>query len=93
MRNKVSSSDSWTSWREFESVEGSQSKVNDHANKADIHVTKSDKDKWNNAQLYKLTDTQGCRTKIPDGTDLLTLPSGFYYALGNVIINVSTVNF
>ncbi|WP_433961231.1 pyocin knob domain-containing protein [Bacillus halotolerans] len=87
MRNKVANSDTWTSWREIESVEGSQIKVDAHANLTDIHVTKSDKDKWNNAQLYKLTDTQGCRTKIPDGTDLLTLPSGFYYALGNVIIN------
>ncbi|QHM16003.1 pyocin knob domain-containing protein [Bacillus subtilis] len=87
MRNKVANSDVWTSWREIESVEGSQIKVDAHANKTDIHVTTSDKDKWNNAQLYRLTDTQGCRTKIPDGTDLLTLPSGFYYALGNVITN------
>ncbi|TDO11174.1 hypothetical protein DFO69_2753 [Bacillus subtilis] len=87
MRNKVANSDVWTSWREIESVEGSQIKVDAHANKTDIHVTQSDKDKWNNAQLYKLTDTQGCRTKIPDGTDLLTLPSGFYYAVGNVITN------
>ncbi|MEC3840772.1 pyocin knob domain-containing protein [Bacillus amyloliquefaciens] len=87
MRNKISGSDSWTSWREFESVEGSQSKVDAHANKTDIHVTKSDKDKWNNAQLYKLTDAKGCRTKIPDGTDLLTLPSGLYFAAGNVVTN------
>lgn len=87
MRNKVANSEAWTPWREIESVEGSQDKIDAHANKTDIHVTKADKDKWNNAQLYKLTDTQGCRTKIPDGTDLLTLPSGFYYALGNVITN------
>ncbi|MDR4227322.1 terminase [Bacillus mojavensis] len=79
--------DSAINWYQIESTTGAQSKIDGHANKADIHVTKSDKDKWNNAQLYKLTDTQGCRTKIPDGTDLLTLPSGFYYALGNVIIN------
>ncbi|MBU2660102.1 terminase [Bacillus cabrialesii] len=74
-------------WYPIESTTGAQSKIDAHANKTDIHVTKSDKDKWNNAQLYKLTDTQGCRTKIPDGTDLLTLPSGFYYAVGNVMIN------
>ncbi|WKT37499.1 BppU family phage baseplate upper protein [Bacillus amyloliquefaciens] len=47
MRNKVASSDSWTSWRELESVEGSQSKVDAHANKTDIHVVQADKDKWN----------------------------------------------
>ncbi|MCC9023711.1 pyocin knob domain-containing protein [Bacillus nakamurai] len=77
----------WTSWVEMETTGGAQLKVNAHANNTDIHVTKSDKDKWNNAQLYKLTDTQGCRTKIPDGTDLLTLPSGLYFAVGNVITN------
>ncbi|MEC1384365.1 BppU family phage baseplate upper protein [Bacillus velezensis] len=47
MRNKVASSDSWTSWRELESVEGSQSKVDAHANRTDIHVVQADKDKWN----------------------------------------------
>ncbi|MGE9877980.1 BppU family phage baseplate upper protein [Bacillus velezensis] len=47
MRNKVASSDSWTSWRELESVEGAQSKVDAHANKTDIHVVQVDKDKWN----------------------------------------------
>ncbi|MGE9753596.1 pyocin knob domain-containing protein [Bacillus inaquosorum] len=86
-RIRKNDSTTWTAWIESETTEGSQKKIDSHANKTDIHVTKSDKDKWNNAQLYKLTDTQGCRTKIPDGTDLLTLPSGFYYAVGNVITN------
>ncbi|ATO29023.1 hypothetical protein RA13_14255 [Bacillus atrophaeus] len=35
MRNKVASSDTWTTWREIESVEGSQSKVDAHANRND----------------------------------------------------------
>nr|WP_244251318.1 pyocin knob domain-containing protein [Bacillus amyloliquefaciens] len=47
MRNKVASSDSWTSWRELESVDGAQSKVDAHANRTDIHVVQADKDKWN----------------------------------------------
>lgn len=47
MRNKVASSESWTSWRELESVEGAQSKVDAHANRTDIHVVQADKDKWN----------------------------------------------
>ncbi len=47
MRNKVASSESWTSWRELESVDGAQSKVDAHANRTDIHVVQADKDKWN----------------------------------------------
>lgn len=86
-RIRKNDSATWTAWIESETTEGSQKKIDAHANKTDIHVTKSDKDKWNHAQLYKLTDTQGHRTKIPDGTDLLTLPSGFYYAVGSVITN------
>ncbi|AME05612.1 terminase [Bacillus siamensis] len=74
-------------WYPIESTTDVQSKIDAHANKTDIHVTKSDKDKWNNAQLYKLTDAQGFRTKIPDGTDLLTLPTGLYFAVGNVVTN------
>ncbi|ASF28497.1 MULTISPECIES: terminase [Bacillus amyloliquefaciens group] len=74
-------------WYPIESVAGAQSKVDAHANKTDVHVTESDKDKWNNAQLYKLTDAKGCRTKIPDGADLLSLPSGLYFAAGNAVTN------
>ncbi|AVB11828.1 pyocin knob domain-containing protein [Bacillus velezensis] len=92
MRNKVSSSDSWTSWREFESVEGSQSKVNDHANKADIHVTKSDKDKWNGGQMAKLTRDDGKRTQLSSETDVLALSSGFYYASGTLVKNNPVAN-
>lgn len=59
MRNKVSGSDSWTSWRELESVEGSQAKVDVHANKKDIHVTQADKNMWNGGQLSKITNDSG----------------------------------
>ncbi|WP_438420528.1 BppU family phage baseplate upper protein [Bacillus siamensis] len=47
MRNKVASSETWTSWRELESVDGAQSKIDAHANRTDIHVIQADKDKWN----------------------------------------------
>ncbi|QXP95483.1 BppU family phage baseplate upper protein (plasmid) [Bacillus velezensis] len=70
MRNKVSGSDSWTTWREFESVDGAQSKVDVHANKTDIHVTKAEKDKWNGSQLSKFTKDDGSvLINISDGID------------------------
>ncbi|MCY8369536.1 hypothetical protein P9D36_18990 [Bacillus haynesii] len=39
------------------------------------------------AQLYKITGDNGRRTKLADGTDLLTMPTGFYYAIGHVVQN------
>ncbi|QII47238.1 hypothetical protein G3M81_07520 [Bacillus paralicheniformis] len=39
------------------------------------------------AQLYKITGDNGRRTKLADGTDLLTLSTGFYYAAGHVVQN------
>ncbi|KXJ35258.1 hypothetical protein AX282_05920 [Bacillus spizizenii] len=59
MRNKVSGAENWTPWMEIEYSAGAQAKVNAHANKTDIHVTKEDKDKWNGAQLSKLTQDNG----------------------------------
>ncbi|MCY9217096.1 hypothetical protein [Bacillus haynesii] len=50
-------------------------------------MNEDEREKWNNAQLYKITDNNGTRTKLPDGTDLLTLPTGFYYAMGHVVQN------
>ncbi|WP_375294391.1 terminase [Bacillus sp. TSO22] len=49
----------WSNWIELETTEGAQTKVNAHAGKADIHVTQSDKDKWNNSQLFKITADNG----------------------------------
>ncbi|WP_241503619.1 phage baseplate upper protein [Bacillus safensis] len=53
-------------------------------------LSQSDKDKWNNGQLYKLTNDSGKRSLLPNGTDILTLPSGFYYAIGTSVINMPT---
>ncbi|MGO0742512.1 phage baseplate upper protein, partial [Bacillus licheniformis] len=41
------------------------------------HITADERTKWNKGQLYKLTQDNGVRILIPDGTDLLTLPPGF----------------
>ncbi|AJC24284.1 MULTISPECIES: pyocin knob domain-containing protein [Bacillus] len=90
MRNKISGSDSWTSWREFESVEGSQSKVDAHANKTDIHVTKSDKDKWNNAQLNKISNDDGqplFNVTTDLHAELLNYPSLTYFSYEKTAAN------
>ncbi|ASB87366.1 phage baseplate upper protein [Bacillus sonorensis] len=47
----------------------------------------TEKDKWNGGQLFKLTEDNGSRKLIADGTDLLTLPSGLYYGVSSKIIN------
>lgn len=49
--------------------------------------TAADKDKWNNGQLYKMTQDSGTRKLIPDGSDLLTLPTGFYFGINNRLLN------
>ncbi|MBW7976189.1 pyocin knob domain-containing protein [Bacillus velezensis] len=90
MRNKISGSDSWTSWREFESVEGSQSKIDAHANKTDIHVTKSDKDKWNNAQLNKISNDDGqplFNVTTDLHAELLNYPSLTYFSYEKTAAN------
>lgn len=49
----------WSNWIELETTEGAQTKVNAHAAKSDIHVTQTDKDQWNNSQLFKVTADNG----------------------------------
>ncbi|MCY8294787.1 phage baseplate upper protein [Bacillus haynesii] len=64
-----------------------ESRAEAHANNKTIHVTTAERTKWNNSQLYKLTQDNGVRNLIPDGTDLLTLPPGFYYGVNNRLLN------
>ncbi|MED4341971.1 phage baseplate upper protein [Bacillus licheniformis] len=64
-----------------------ESRAEAHANNKTIHVTTDERTKWNNSQLYKLTQDNGVRNLIPDGTDLLTLPPGFYYGVNNRLLN------
>lgn len=51
------------------------------------HITADERTKWNKGQLYKLTQDNGVRILIPNGTDLLTLPPGFYYGINNRLLN------
>ncbi|MCY7964604.1 terminase [Bacillus inaquosorum] len=56
---KTLTNGNWSDWFELETTEGAQAKVNAHAAKSDIHVTQSDKDQWNNSQLFKVTADNG----------------------------------
>ncbi len=56
------------------------------------HVTKADKDKWNAGQIAKLTKDDGKRTLLANGTDILSLSSGFYYASGTSVKNNPIAN-
>ncbi|MCY8756471.1 pyocin knob domain-containing protein [Bacillus haynesii] len=86
-RFRKSDSTTWTPWQTQETTSGAQAKVDAHERNTNLHVNEGEREKWNNAQLYKITDSNGTRTKLPDGTDLLTLPTGFYYAMGHVVQN------
>nr|WGE05873.1 hypothetical protein P5640_07940 [Bacillus subtilis] len=87
----------WTDWIEIESTEGAQKKVDAHANQTDIHVTKSDKDKWNGAQLSKITaDHGGVSITAYEGEDILQKivdqgrTMGTFYAHGKAVNAPST---
>lgn len=57
--------------------------------------TAAEKDKWNSGQLYKLTQDSGDRKPLPtvlNGTDILSLPPGRYYAAGQYLTNKPTTN-
>ncbi|WP_167376473.1 BppU family phage baseplate upper protein [Bacillus atrophaeus] len=62
----------WQGWKLLETTSGSQSKVDAHANKTDIHVKKEDKEKWNGSQIYKLTSDDGQHLLGMAGKDLFT---------------------
>ena len=63
----------WTDWIQIETSDGAQKKVDAHANKKDIHVTQSDKNKWNAGQIAKLTKDDGKRTQLANETDILAI--------------------
>lgn len=63
---------SWSDWIKYETEEGSIRRLAVHTDNKDIHVTKSDKDKWNGAQLFKITnDVGGVLVSIADTDDFL----------------------
>ncbi|CAI6231911.1 hypothetical protein NRS6131_01295 [Bacillus subtilis] len=99
--NRIRKNDweTWTPWIEIETVGGAQKKVDAHANQTDIHVTKSDKDKWNGAQLFKITnDVGGVLVSIADTDDFLDRivkagkTFGTFYSTGKPVNAPSTLS-
>lgn len=58
-----------------------------HLSNSKVHVSEGERNKWNAAQLIKLTGDDGKRIQLQDGTDILTLSSGFYCAVGQSVVN------
>lgn len=69
----------WNAWNEYETVVGSQAKVDAHAADAVKHITAPERDKWNGGQLWKLTESTGFSkyNASQDDADVL-LNSGNY---------------
>ncbi|MED4579009.1 BppU family phage baseplate upper protein [Bacillus atrophaeus] len=91
MRNKIASSESWTSWREFESAEGAQAKVdkalNDSKTYTDTKVGQLTST-WTNLVLINgaVTDTAApLRYRTKNGGDEIQLNGGFKSAFNTII--------
>ncbi|MGE6629817.1 hypothetical protein [Bacillus sp. NPDC077027] len=54
--------------------------------------TKQEWSGWKRLNAHNLLNANGTRMQIPTGTDILTLPSGFYYAVGTNVTNMPTTN-
>ncbi|QHM16631.1 hypothetical protein C7M30_00250 [Bacillus subtilis] len=85
----------WTPWVEIETVGGAQAKINAHANKTDIHVTKEDKGKWNAAQLSKISSDDGqplVSITSDFHSELLNSPSLTYFAYDKAALGAPPIN-
>ncbi|MGM0968707.1 MAG: hypothetical protein ACQEWR_09025 [Bacillota bacterium] len=59
-----------------------------------LHTSEAERNKWNNGQLYPLTPNNGEIKRVPNGSDLFTLPTGYY--VGAKLLNLPVdgdVNF
>lgn len=79
----------------LETKQGAQDKVDAHANNSEIHVVKADKDKWNNGQLYRLTQNNG--KPIYKGTSETTdyneiIDTGYYLIYNKGLNGPPSVN-
>ncbi|MDR4995832.1 BppU family phage baseplate upper protein [Bacillus altitudinis] len=71
-------------------LEAAKKHVNPHIENQKIHVTESEKSNWNKSQLYKLTPNDGKVARLPNGTDIFSLPTGFY--IGANLVNTPISN-
>ncbi len=89
----------WSDWIKYETEEGSIKRLAVHTDDKDIHVTKSDKAKWNGAQLSKITnDVGGVSFAVNEGEDMLQAiidrgrSMGTFYAHGKAVNSPSTAS-
>lgn len=68
----------------------SQEYVDPHLENKKIHVTESEKSSWNNGQLHRLTPNDGKVARLPNGTDIFLLHTGFY--MGANLLNLPVEN-
>ncbi|MDL5141134.1 BppU family phage baseplate upper protein [Bacillus atrophaeus] len=91
MRNKVASSDTWTTWREIESVEGSQAKADKALTEAKAYTdTKVSllPSTWTTISLINgavASPTVPLRYRTKNGGDEIQINGGFKSALGTII--------
>ncbi|MES9748283.1 phage baseplate upper protein [Bacillus safensis] len=71
-------------------LEEAKEYVDPHLENKKIHVTESEKSSWNKSQLYRLTPNDGKVARVPNGTDIFTLPTGPY--MGAQLLNAPVEN-
>lgn len=71
-------------------LEAAKEYVDPHLENKKIHVTESEKSNWNKGQLYRLTPNDGKVARVPNGTDIFTLPTGPY--MGAQLLNAPVDN-
>ncbi|QWS49394.1 BppU family phage baseplate upper protein [Bacillus sp. JNUCC-24] len=71
-------------------LEEAKEYVDPHLENKKIHVTESEKSNWNKGQLYRLTPNDGKVARVPNGTDIFTLPTGPY--MGAQLLNAPVDN-
>lgn len=71
-------------------LEEAKEYVDPHLENKKIHVTESEKSNWNNGQLHRLTPNDGKVARLPNGTDIFLLPTGFY--MGANLLNLPVEN-
>ncbi|KMK69781.1 hypothetical protein ACJ64_15305 [Bacillus safensis] len=59
-------------------LEAAKEYVDPHLENKKIHVRETEKNSWNKGQLYRLTPNDGKVARLPNGTDIFSLPTGFY---------------
>lgn len=71
-------------------LEAAKEYIDPHLENKKIHVTESEKSSWSKGQLYRLTPNDGKVARLPNGTDIFLLSTGFY--MGANLLNLPVEN-